>query len=153
MFVHCSVCARTFTTQAKPSHHLLQASCFDSFMALYTPLCKLIGSLPEFPEETKVFNLVDGGVPQEAKEVFVYVFVTTHGEGEFQRGYYEMYTRQLGGPALTQYMNVATGQGMMAVNSANMWFPAGTGQLTVKLVHPADSKKSIAGKTQDKDWS
>ena len=129
-------------------------------MALYTPLCKAMGSLPEFPEDEKVYNVrVDGGVPVEAKEVFVYVFVTTHGEGEFQRGYYEMSTnlllegKDVTPPRFTQYMNVATGQGMMAVNSANMWFPVGAGQLTVKLVHPADSKKSIAGKTQDKDWS
>ena len=92
-------------------------------------------------------------MPEGAKEVFVYVFVTTHGEGNFQRGYYEISTKQLGGPDFMQYMNVATGQGMMAVNSANMWFPAGTGQLTVKLVHPSDSKKSIAGKTQGTDWS
>ena len=123
-------------------------------MAIYTPLCNPIGPLPEFSGEEKVYNLMDaGGVPSEAKEVFVYVFVTTHGEGEFQRGYYEMSTRLLGGKALTQYMNVAAGQGMMAVNSANLWFPVGAGQLAVKLVHPADSKKSIAGKTQDKDWS
>ena len=110
-----------------------------------------IGSLPESPEEVKVFNLVDGGVPEGAKEVFVHVFVTTHGEEKFQRGYYEISTKQLGEPDFTQYMNVATGQGMMAVNSANMWFPAGTSQLTVKLVHSNDSKKSIAGRTQDTD--
>ena len=60
--------------------------------------------------------------------MFVYVFVTTHREGSFQRGYYEISTNMLGRPDLKQYMNVATGQGLLAVNSANMWFPVGAGQ-------------------------
>ena len=34
----------------------------------------------------------------------------------------------VGRPDLKQYMNVATGQGLLAVNSANMWFPVGAGQ-------------------------
>ena len=60
--------------------------------------------------------------------MFVYVFVTTHSwEGSFQRGYYEISTNMLGRPDLKQYMNVETGQGLLAVNSANMWFPVGAG--------------------------
>ncbi|KAM7433447.1 hypothetical protein ABFA07_001731 [Porites harrisoni] len=124
-------------------------------MATYTPLVTSLGELPEFPEEEKIYDLKveGGGVPPEANEVFVYVFVTTQGEGSFQRGYYEISTNMLGGPDLKQYMNVATGQGLLAVNSANMWFPVGAGQLKVKLVHPGEAKKSIAGKTDEKDWS
>ena len=49
-----------------------------------------------------------------------------------------------------QYMNVATGQGMMAVNSSNMWFPVADGVLTIKLFHPGDAKKSIAAKMAPK---
>ena len=60
-------------------------------MATYVPLVTPLGELPEFPEEEKIYDLKmeGGGVPPEANEVFVYVFVTTHGEGSFQRGYYE----------------------------------------------------------------
>ena len=115
-----------------------------------------MGVLPEFPAQVKTYNLsVDGGIPPEAKEVFVYAFVTTHaGDGEFQRGYYEMSTSLLAGVEpiqYKQYMNVATGNGVTAVNSSNMWFPVADGQLTIKLIHPGDSKKSIAAK--QKDWS
>ena len=123
-----------------------------------------MGVLPEFPDQVKTYNLsVDGGIPPEAKEVFVYAFVTTHaGDGEFQRGYYEMSTSLLAGVEpiqYKQYMNVATGNGVTAVNSSNMWFPVADGQLTIKLIHPGDSKKSIAAKIPGgskephKDWS
>ena len=44
-----------------------------------------------------------------------------------------------------------TGQGVIAVNSANLWFPIGDGKLTVKLVH-TEGKKSIAS-GELKDWS
>lgn len=118
-------------------------------MALYVPMKTSMGSLPEFHDELKSYDL---NVPAEAKEVLIYTFVTTCGEGDFQRGYYEIYTTQ-DGKEFAQYMNVATGQGVKAVNSANLWFPVGDGKLNVKLIH-SDGKKSIAGKTeQHKDWS
>lgn len=90
-------------------------------------------------------------MPSTAKEVLVYVFVTTSGEGEFQRGYYEISTSNKG-KQFTQFLNVAVGQGIAAVNSANIWLPVGEGKLAVKLVHPDDAKKSIAG-TSGEDWS
>ena len=118
-------------------------------MALYVPMKTSMGSLPEFHDELKSYDLK---VPAEAKEVLIYTFVTTCGEGDFQRGYYEIYTTQ-DGKEFAQYMNVATGQGVKAVNSANLWFPVGDGKLNVKLIH-SDGEKSIAGKTeQHKDWS
>ncbi|XP_078376979.1 uncharacterized protein LOC144660250 [Oculina patagonica] len=117
----------------------------------YEPMKVSLGTLPEFHEEMKSYDLKVGGqVPAEAKKVFVYTFVTTNGEGDFQRGYYEISTSK-GGKQYTQYMNVATGQGVKAVNSANMWLPMGDGKLTVKLVH-AEGKKSIAS-GEHKDWS
>lgn len=133
-------------------------------MAEYIPVVRSMGVLPEFPEQVATYDLkVDGGIPAEAKEVFVYLFVTTHGEGEFQRGYYEISTsKQVGAEKVhfAQYMNVATGQGIAAVNSANMWFPVtGDGLLTVKLIHAEGEKKSIAAKMISgkkdvlKDWS
>ena len=52
-------------------------------------------------------------------------------------------------------MNVATGEGLMAVNSDNLWFPFGEGKLNATLIHPSDRKRSIAGKAADEDnqWS
>ena len=111
-----------------------------------------LGTLPEFPDKERKYDLIEGGqVPSTAKEVLVYVFVTTSGEGEFQRGYYEISTSNKG-KHFTQYLNVAVGQGIAAVNSANLWLPVGEGKLAVKLVHPDDAKKSIAG-TSGEDWS
>ena len=49
-------------------------------------------------------------------------------------------------------MNVATGQGVMAVNPANLWFPVGDGKL--KLIHANDRKRSITEKREDdNEWS
>ena len=113
-----------------------------------------LGAMPEFHDELKSYDLkVKGNIPAEAKEVLVYVFVTTHGDGNFQRGYYEMFTHQRG-TKFTQFLNVATGQGVMAVNSANLWFPVGDGKLDLKLIHSSDRKRSIAGKREDdNEWS
>lgn len=122
-------------------------------MAIYVPAKTSLGALPEFHDELKTYDLkLDGKIPADAREVLVYTFVTTRGEGDFQRGYYEISTCE-GETSFTQYMNVATGQNVLAVNSANMWFPVGDGKLSVKLIH-AEGEKSIAGKTEThKDWS
>lgn len=120
--------------------------------AEYEPMQVPLGTLPEFPDKITTYDLKSGGqVPSTAKEVLVYVFVTTSGEGEFQRGYYEISTSNKG-KQYTQFLNVAVGQGIAAVNSANIWLPVGEGKLAVKLVHPDDAKKSIAG-TSGEDWS
>lgn len=118
-------------------------------MGDYIPVVKSLGVLPEYPDEVMKYDLtVAGGIPPKAEEVFVYVFVTTHGEGNFERGYYDISTSKQGGPVkYAQYMNVATGQGISAVNSSNMWFPMpDDGFLTVQLIHSGDKKKSIAAK-------
>lgn len=133
----------------------VRRSFIQTMSAEYEPMQVSLGTLPEFPDEVTSYDLKEGGqVPGTAKEVLVYMFVTTSGEGEFQRGYYEISTSN-GGKQFTQYMNVAIGQGVKAVNSANVWLPIGEGKLAVKLVHPDDAKKSIAGKSgeQNKDWS
>jgi len=119
-------------------------------MAEYIPVVRSMGVLPELPDQEISYDLFrSGGLPVEAKEVFVYSYITTHGDGEFQRGYYDMSTAKKVGEhevKYAQYMNVATGQGMMAVNSSNMWFPVADGVLTIKLIHAGDKKKSIAAK-------
>lgn len=120
--------------------------------AEYEPMKVSLGTLPEFPDQVVSYDLKVGGqVPSTAKEVLVYLFVTTSGAGEFQRGYYDIYTSK-GDKHFSQFMNVAVGQGVTAINSANIWLPIGDGKLAVKLVHPDDAKKSIAGKTGE-DWS
>ena len=120
--------------------------------AEYEPMNVLLGTFPEFPDKVESYNLgVGGQVPTTAKEVLLYVFVTTSGDGEFQRGYYEISTSK-GAKQFTQYLNVAVGQDIVAVNSANLWLPVGDGKLQVKLVHPDDAKKSIASKSGE-DWS
>lgn len=122
----------------------------------YVPFLAHLGDLPEFPDQGTTYDLKSNGqVPPDAKEVFIYVFVTTRGEGNFQRGYYKLFTSKAE-KQFKQFMNVATGQGVMAVNSANLWFPMGDGKLNVTLKHDSnDKKRSIAGKTtqQHTEWS
>ena len=116
-----------------------------------------LGSLPEFNDQIQTYDLRSGGrIPADATEVLVYTFVTTHGDGPFQRGYYDLSTCGKGGQLkFTQYLNVATGQGVMAVNSANLWFPVADGMLNAKLIYAADgNKRSIAGRSKSNtEWS
>lgn len=114
-------------------------------MALYEPAKTSLGKLPECNEDVQTYEMK---LPDSANEVLIYTFVTTSGEGEFQRGYYEISTTKEG-KKFTQYMNVATGQGVKAVNSSNMWFPKGDGILTIQLVHGSEKKTSIKGKVAD----
>ena len=82
------------------------------------------------------------------KEVLVYAFFTVlgaEGKGSFQRGYYEIYTKD-GDTKYKHYLNVATGSGVAAVGSVNMWLPVGDGKLTINLVHPQDKIASVAPK-------
>ena len=118
---------------------------------------KSLGKLPEFDQEVYTYDLTsDNSIPAEAKEVLLYTFITSIGEGYFQRGYYEIFTSD-GGKDFKQYMNVATGHGFNIVNSGNLWFPMTKDhQLKVKLIHAACKKsknKSIAGRLAGKDWS
>lgn len=121
----------------------------------WTPVQVSLGGLPAFDQEEKVYKLQ---VPADAKEVLIYTFVTSIGEGDsIQRGYYAISTSD-GPTVFEQYMNVATGQGVNIVNSANLWVPVTSDKsLTVKLHHSTCSKsekKHIAGKlAASQDWS
>ena len=132
-------------------------------MTTYNPVTLTLGNLPEFPTQQKTYDFSDL-LPkgEEIKEILVYAFVTTCSKGEFQRGYYEIYTND-GEKKYKHHLNVATGAGLAAVNSANMWLPVGEGKLTINLVHPQDENRSIAHKEgtssqktdnpMQKDWS
>jgi len=62
----------------------------------YVPMRISLGSLPEYDDELKSYDLqLDGKIPAEAKEVLLYTFVTTRGDrDDFHRGYYEISTSQ-----------------------------------------------------------
>lgn len=118
-----------------------------------------LGKLPEYHETSVTYSLKEV-VPAEAKEVLVYIFVTSTTEGDhFQRGFYEIYTAnpKVNEPDFKQYMNVATGPNVTIVNSVNLWFPMPLDkELKIKLYHPESEehkKKSIAGKLADEQWS
>ena len=72
---------------------------------------------PEFPGQSKTYDLTaNGQIPTNAQAVAGVRFVTTLGDGNFQRGYYDISTRQEE-TKYSQFLNVATGEGLMAVNS------------------------------------
>ena len=125
----------------------------------WTPVEVPLGDLPSCHEEVIVYNLTDPQIPPDAKEVLIYTFITSIGEGEFQRGWYQISTSD-GTKESKQYMNVATGLGVNIVNSANLWFPLTPDKkLTLKLYHPGVKKsenKHIAGKlaiVPGSEWS
>ena len=124
----------------------------------WKPVEVSLGKLPEFDQQMIAFYLGSGGqVPDTAKEILIFTFITSIGEeGELERGYYEFSTSD-GVNDYKQYMNVATGQGINIVNSANLWIPVTAERtLKVKLHHSTSQrskKKSIAGKCAGKDWS
>ena len=113
-------------------------------MAAYKPVEINLGHLPEFPGQEKTLEF-STSFPGGVKEILLYSFATTRAEGPFQRGYYEIYTKE-GDNKYKQYLNIATGGNVAAVNSANMWFPAGEGKVTITLIHPQDKKVSVAHK-------
>ena len=115
-----------------------------------------LGKLPGYHEIEITYSFDLPEIPAEAKEVLVYTFMTTIGEGPFERGYYEIFTSG-GGKDFKQYMNVATGDGVNIVNSINAWFPVkDKRELKVKLYHPMSlksKKKHIAGELEPQEWS
>ena len=125
--------------------------------AAYVPVQIDLGPLPEHHDEQKEYDLTGAGIPPKAKEILVYTFVTAKFvSGEFHRGYYEISTTD-GVNQYKQYMNVATGQWITVLNSANMWLPLGAdGKLTAKLkcADCVKGKKSIKGDTPVRgEWS
>ena len=126
--------------------------------AAYVPVQIELGPLPEYDDEQKEYDLTGTGVPTEAKEILVYTFVTAKSvRGEFHRGYYEISTTDGVGTQYKQYMNVATGQWITVLNSANLWLPlGGDGKLTATLKCADCEKgiKSIKGDTPVRgEWS
>ena len=61
----------------------------------YTPLQRSYGELPESSEDgsnTIICKVKDAGVPDDAKEVLVFLFATTKGAEEFHRLFYQVET-------------------------------------------------------------
>ena len=128
----------------------------------WVPVTVHIGKLPETVTKEPVVLSLDNAVPRGAEEVLIYTFITSQGEGDFHRYYFKFYTHQ-DGREYNHYMNIATGQDMNVINSANMCFPVKTSDwmLRVMLVDAEEQKgakkskpKHIAGKLQEReDWS
>ena len=115
----------------------------------WVPVTVQIGKLPETVTEEPVVLSLDKAVPNGAEEVLIYTFITSKGEGDFHRYYYKIYTSQ-DGRDYSQYMNIATGQDMNVINSANLWFPMGDdGKVRATLICPED-EDSFPVK---KEWS
>ena len=119
-----------------------------------------LGNLPETHDDKDgaLFNvrttLEEIGV-KDAKEFLIYTFVTTRDDSEqFQRGYYEIFTSEPSGNVqYKKFMNVATGPSVTTIDSDNLWFPMGDGNLIIKLIHPASKKRSIKNPYAGDEWS
>lgn len=96
-----------------------------------------LGKLPENPNTWETYDLSKvKELPAATKEVLVYTFMTSIGEGSFQRGYFEIITSD-DAKDYTKYMNVAYGNGVNIVNSINTWLPMPKDKLLrVNLVLP-----------------
>lgn len=109
----------------------------------------------------------EGGEPVKfevdvnAKQILVYAFISTHDliSSTFQRGYYEIFTKDDLNNEFKYYMNVCFGGGSgdTAINSGNFWLPYGPNYqrgVFIRLVldgegdvKPKKPPKSLAGKS------
>ncbi len=63
-------------------------------------------------------------VPSSAKEILVYVFLTSkHADRRKPRAVYEIYTEDNSGRKYPQLMNAAFPENDFVMNSANLWLP------------------------------
>ena len=136
----------------KSVHEQKALRCEVEAMASWVPETVSLGELPLSGEE------VEYKVSVTAKQILVYAFVTLHGQesSPIQRGYYEIYTKDVKGTPYKMFMNVVFGgaAGDTAMNSGNFWLPYGDGfqpGLFVRLVgvemKTKKPQKSLAGKS------
>ena len=128
-------------------------------MSSWVPLQLSLGTLPD--QGVKEFEVISGGDTDlaKSKQILVYAFVSLHDieDSEFQRGYYEIFTKDAKGTEYKYYLNVAFGgkAGDTAINSGNFWLPYGAGfhkSVYVRLVGATAKRKKphknvAAGKT------
>ncbi len=82
-----------------------------------------LGDLPKTAENIIEYCLPEQ-VPADAKEVLLYLFVTTQTiAGDAKRGFYEVFTKDSDSTQYSQYMNVVFAKDDVTINSANMWLP------------------------------
>ena len=125
-------------------------------MTSWVPVQIPLGELPE----TGCKEYEVSGYPDinKSKYILVYAFVSLHDteDSPFQRGYYEIFTKDTKGTEYKYYMNVAFGgkAGDTAINSGNFWLPYGPGfqpgigvRLIAATVKRKKPQKSPAGKT------
>ncbi|CAB4037418.1 Hypothetical predicted protein [Paramuricea clavata] len=113
----------------------------------YTPIECYLGDLPDTSGSccAKEYGL-PGDVAVTAKEILVYLWVTTKGDEQFHRYYYQIETSD-GKHSYPQFMNVAATEDIV-LNSSNLWLPVFKDQRKVKvtLTDAEKSDKSKKGK-------
>ena len=126
-------------------------------MSSWDPMQVSLGTLPD--EGIKEFDISGVASLAKSKQILVYAFVSLHDteDSEFQRGYYEIFTKDTKGTEYKYYLNVAFGgkTGDTAINSGNFWLPYGAGfqkRVFVRLVDATAKRKKphknvAAGKT------
>jgi hypothetical protein len=80
------------------------------------------GELPGTSNISTTYDISKSDVPEEAKEVLVYLWATTKGDDTFHRYYYLIETKDSTGRTYHQYMNAAASPDV-SLNSANLWLP------------------------------
>ena len=106
----------------------------------YTPFdfntAPYLGELPEIKSGAEVFD-VSKYVAADAKEILVYVFISTSGgvSSRERRGVYEIFTEDKG-KRYSQLMNFVVAKNDFVTNSANLWLPV-LDKKEFKIVLPA----------------
>lgn len=124
----------------------------------WIPTQNFLGNLPTSNEGGEPVKFE---VDVNAKQILVYAFISTHDviSSTFQRGYYEIFTKDDLNNEFKYYMNVCFGGGAgdTAINSGNFWLPYGPNYqrgVFIRLVldgegdvKPKKPPKSLAGKS------
>lgn len=110
----------------------------------FNPVVITLGHLPEKPIKGKEYS-IPADITADAKGLLFYAFATTTGQDRFQRGYFQIYTKE-GSNMYSMYMNFATGTpAAVTVTSANVWLPlTSERKVYVTLIFP--SNVSVAHK-------
>ena len=94
----------------------------------WTPTVMYLGDLPieaDINGSVTSYPVSISGSRRPPKQLLLYSFITIHDDGEFQRGYYRIYTvRKSDGAQFSFYMNMAKVEDTIT-GSQNFWLPFG----------------------------
>ena len=103
------------------SIELLNLLCLEVVKWHTHPVQDFLGALPDISGEVVEFSLPIN-IPETAKEILVFTWVTTRGDEAFHRYYYQLETFDTSLRTYPQYMNVAATENIV-LNSENLWMP------------------------------